>query len=177
MYSYVSTIERKEQILSTFLCRNNILNPIIITTSFSMRIDCPDITTIMHCGIPSTFEEYVQETRRAGPDGSNQRQLFFMGKVKAFQPFFFFFTDMGKRVTDLLEEPRITTFGFSEWLSKLSGAMQWLCWGLGHLLLLAFFYCAFKKTALSLVNYYYYCYYTLYIVLFIFLIYYYCYKI
>ena len=80
MYSRVATNEKKEKILSTFLCSNSLLRLVITTTSFSMGVDCPDITTIMHWGAPSTLEEYVQETRRAGCDGSQSEAIFFHGK-------------------------------------------------------------------------------------------------
>ena len=81
MYSRVATNEKKEQILSTFLCSNSLLRLVITTTSFSMGVDCPDITTIMHWGAPSTLEEYVQETCRAGRVMVlNQKQFFFCGK-------------------------------------------------------------------------------------------------
>ena len=45
-----------------------------------MGADCPDITTIMDWGAPSTLEEYVQETSRAERDGSQSEAIFSRGK-------------------------------------------------------------------------------------------------
>ena len=45
-----------------------------------MGVDCPDIHRIIHWGMPSTLEEYVQETGRAGRDGGPSEAIVYQGK-------------------------------------------------------------------------------------------------
>ena len=46
-----------------------------------MRVDCPDIRRIIHWGMPTTLEEYVQETGRAGRDGKSSEAIVYRGKT------------------------------------------------------------------------------------------------
>ncbi len=80
MFSSVLTAE-KELILSAFSSKENTLQLVIATSGFGLGIDCPDIRTIMHWGVPSTIEEYVQETGRAGRDGEYAEAILYEGKV------------------------------------------------------------------------------------------------
>ena len=45
-----------------------------------MGIDCPDIRTVVHFGTPSTVEEYVQESGRAGRDSNTATARMLYGK-------------------------------------------------------------------------------------------------
>ena len=80
MYSRVLTSEKREQVLSSFTKPDSKLRLVIATTAFGLGIDCPDIRRIMHWGIPTNLEEYVQETGRAGRDGNDSEAILFEGK-------------------------------------------------------------------------------------------------
>ena len=80
LYTRVSTPEKREQIITSFTVTNSRLRLVIATIAFGMGIDCPDIHRIMHWGLPSDVEEYVQETGRAGRDGKQAEAILFKGK-------------------------------------------------------------------------------------------------
>ena len=81
MYTRVSKPEKRESIIKSFSTPNGTLKLVIATISFGMGVDCPDIHCIMHWGLPSSLEEYVQETGRAGRDGKDAVAILFEGKV------------------------------------------------------------------------------------------------
>lgn len=92
MFSAVFTIEKKEEVLALFKHTGSKLRLVIATTAFGMGIDCPDIRRVIHWGIPTTLEEYVQETGRCGRDGEASIAILYRGiggrnataKVKAY---------------------------------------------------------------------------------------------
>jgi len=69
VYTRVSTIPMRGKVLNSFTNLNRTLWLLIATTAFGMGIDCWDFCTIIHWGVPSDIEQYVQETGRAGCDG------------------------------------------------------------------------------------------------------------
>ena len=55
--------------MCTFSKSDTSLRLVIATSAFGMGVDCPDIRTVIHWGLPSTLEEYVEETGKSGLDG------------------------------------------------------------------------------------------------------------
>ncbi len=71
------SVSKKEDVLNSFTSVDNTLRLVIATTAFGLGIDCPDIRTIIHWGMPSSVEEYVQETGRSGRDGQPSQAILF----------------------------------------------------------------------------------------------------
>ena len=80
MYTRASTKEMKQKVLDSFVSVSSTLRVVIATTAFSMGIDCPNIREVTHFGTPSSVEEYVQETGRAGRDGQTAKATLLYGK-------------------------------------------------------------------------------------------------
>ena len=68
MYTRASTEKMKEMVVDQFSKQNSSLRLIIATAALSMGVDFPDVRQVIHWGIPSTIEQYVQEIGRAGRD-------------------------------------------------------------------------------------------------------------
>ena len=79
MFTAVQTRDKKEDVLKLFSQKDGKLRLILATTAFGMGVDCPDIRRIIHWGIPSTLEEYVQETGRSGRDGNISKAILYKG--------------------------------------------------------------------------------------------------
>lgn len=82
MYTRVLTAEKKEEVLCTFSKSDTTLRLVIATSAFGMGVDCPDIRTVIHWGLPSTLEEYFQETGRSGRDGYPATAILYIGRTE-----------------------------------------------------------------------------------------------
>lgn len=65
--------ELREQLQHDFL--DNKVEILVATIAFGMGIDKPDVRAVVHAGLPSSPEAYVQETGRAGRDGQAAESL------------------------------------------------------------------------------------------------------
>lgn len=81
MYTRVSTVPMREKVLTSFTVPGSTLRLLIATTAFAMGVDCRDIRDIIHWGAPSSIEQYVQETGRAGRDGFQAVAVLQKGKI------------------------------------------------------------------------------------------------
>ena len=62
VFTRVLTTSKKQQILSSFSSCDSKIRLIIATSAFGLGVDIADIRRIMHWGLPSSTEEYVQES-------------------------------------------------------------------------------------------------------------------
>ena len=53
------------------------LQVVTATVAFGMRLNCPNVQHIIHWGAPNDIESYIQETGRAGCDGSTASVIFY----------------------------------------------------------------------------------------------------
>lgn len=79
MYTRASSNDMKKKVLASFMTAGGKLRIVIATTAFSMGIDCPDISNVIHYGPPGNVEQYVQETGRAGRNGEFATALLLYG--------------------------------------------------------------------------------------------------
>jgi len=59
----------QKTVLSEFLKRESRIRLIVPTCALGMGVNIPDVELIIHYGIPTEVESYVQEIERSGRDG------------------------------------------------------------------------------------------------------------
>lgn len=79
MFTRVLTTAKKEEVMTLFSKIGGKLRLVIATTAFGMGVDVADIQQIIHWGMPSTLEEYVQEAGRSGRDGRKSVAIVYKG--------------------------------------------------------------------------------------------------
>ena len=67
MFTRVLTVNKRTQVLSSFSNSESPLKLIVSTSAFGMGVDICDIKRIIHWGLPTTIEEYVQEAGKSRP--------------------------------------------------------------------------------------------------------------
>ena len=69
MYTRCTEPSIKEEIVTEFAKEDGRLRIVLGTIAFGMGLDCPDVRQIIHWGMSSDIESYIQETGRSGRDG------------------------------------------------------------------------------------------------------------
>ena len=69
MFTACTHTDVKNTILQLYQKSDSCLRVVIATIAFGMGLDCPNVRRVIHWGVPSDVESYLQETGRAGRDG------------------------------------------------------------------------------------------------------------
>lgn len=70
MYHSKTPEKIKEKVLSSLLEEDGECRVVIATSALGMGVNIPDVRQIVHYGVPSDLESYVQEVGRGGRDGN-----------------------------------------------------------------------------------------------------------
>ena len=80
MYTACTHHSVKDVILEQYHNPNSCLRIVIATIAFGMELDCPYVRQVIHWGVPSEVESYLQKTGRAGCVGKPAiASLFYSG--------------------------------------------------------------------------------------------------
>ena len=77
MFTAGTNSEMRKQILSVFSKKES---KILATSAFGLGVDCPDITGVINWGPPPTLEDLLQQSGRAGRDGSQSNAILYYVK-------------------------------------------------------------------------------------------------
>ena len=82
LFTTASTPEMREMVLAEFYKQDTKLRLVIATSAFGLGVDCPDIGRVINWGAPSTIEELVQQSGRAGRNGAEAEAILFYKKTR-----------------------------------------------------------------------------------------------
>ncbi len=71
----------KREILNSFQQVNGSIRLLVATIAFGMGVDSKGVTTVVHFGPSKNVESYVQETGRAGRDGTHSNAFLFYSSL------------------------------------------------------------------------------------------------
>lgn len=79
-YDACTAPDVQKYIVKSFTQPNGSMRLVIATVAFAMGLDAPNIRQVIHWGPPDDIEMYVQETGRAGRDGSPAHAVLYYNK-------------------------------------------------------------------------------------------------
>ena len=77
LFTGASTPDMREDILDEFRRQDAVLRLVIASSAFGLGVDIPDIARIINWGLPQNLEDLVQETGRAGRNGSQAQAILY----------------------------------------------------------------------------------------------------
>lgn len=75
MLHTLSSKSNKEVVLQEMAQETGYIRVLICTISFGMGVNCKGVQRIIHLGPPKSVEAYIQESGRAGRDGSQSKAV------------------------------------------------------------------------------------------------------
>ena len=79
MYSGGTSTNVSDAIIKQFCSEDSCLRVVIATIAFGMGINCPNIRKIIHFGVPTDIETFIQQVGRAGRDGKSAECVMLVG--------------------------------------------------------------------------------------------------
>ena len=77
LFTAASTKEMRDMTLLEFSKVESVLRVVVASSAFGMGIDIPNIARVINWGVPSTLEDLVQQTGRAGRNGSQAEAILY----------------------------------------------------------------------------------------------------
>ena len=75
LFTAASTPDIREVILDEFRRQDSVLRLVIASSAFGLGVNIPDISRIINWGLPQSLEDLVQESGRAGRNGSQAQAI------------------------------------------------------------------------------------------------------
>lgn len=106
---YHADMKKNEKEDSYYAFLNSTVNVLLATVAFGMGIDKPNVRLVVHYDTPSTIENYLQETGRAGRDAKPSRCILLFSEKETKQRFFILNTKRQKNMLRTMIEYAQTT--------------------------------------------------------------------